>query len=264
MAASRKKGFRIPWPFAPKQIGLNADTDLLKLIAMVTMFVDHLGKVCFPEHYIMRIIGRMAFPIYAYCIAVGCVYTRNHTKYLTRLVLLGLISQPLYVGTFWPERILPYASEFAETPFKAAVDCYMTCWTKQSTILALVMGVLVIWTIRNRKLVLTLALAIVVWKISSSLDYGWRGVALMTLMYLFIEHWWISLPVVSAYMFWWGTSGLGYKLFGVQFGIQMFAMLALPLIYIPTYSKVSINKWMFYLFYPAHLIVIMFVERLMG
>lgn len=262
--ASKKKGFRIPWPFAPKRIGLNADTDLLKLVAMVTMFIDHVGKVCFPQHYIMRIIGRMAFPIYAYCIAVGCVYTRNHMKYLTRLVLLGLISQPLYVGTFWPARITAYVSEFAENPFMAAVNCYMACWSEKSTILALVMGVMAIWTIRYRKPVLTLALAIVVWKISSSLDYGWRGVALMVLMYLFIEHWWISLPVVSAYMFWWGSNGIGYALFGVKFGIQMFALLALPLIYIPTYSKVRINKWIFYLFYPMHLIIIMCMARMMG
>ena len=41
---------------------------------------------------------------------------------------------------------------------------------------------------------------------------------------------------------------------------QFWAMLALPLIYIPTYSKLRINKWVFYLFYPAHLVGIMLIE----
>ena len=40
----------------------------------------------------------------------------------------------------------------------------------------------------------------------------------------------------------------------------MYAMLALPLIYIPTYSKLKINKWVFYLFYPGHLICMMLIE----
>ena len=42
--------------------------------------------------------------------------------------------------------------------------------------------------------------------------------------------------------------------------LQMFAVLALPLIYIPTWSNIRINKWVFYLFYPGHLIGIMLVR----
>ena len=49
-------------------------------------------------------------------------------------------------------------------------------------------------------------------------------------------------------------------MFGASFGIQMFAILALPLIYIPTWSKLKINKWVYYLYYPAHLIGIMLIE----
>ena len=59
-----------------------------------------------------------------------------------------------------------------------------------------------------------------------------------------------------------GLSGSGYELFDVRFGIQMFAMLALPLIYIHTKSKLKINKWVFYWFYPAHLVVILLLDRL--
>ena len=102
------------------------------------------------------------------------------------------------------------------------------------------------------------------WKIQASVNYGWKGVALIVLFYLFIEHWWLSLPVILAYMFWWGRTGAGYQLFGVRFGIQMFALMALPLIYIPTRSSLRINKWVFYLFYPGHLIGIMMIQFAMA
>ena len=98
------------------------------------------------------------------------------------------------------------------------------------------------------------------WKIQGSVNYGWRGVALIVLFYLFIEYWWLSLPVVLSFMFWWGRSGAGFTLFGVRFGIQMFAILALPLIYIPTHSRIKVNKWVFYTFYPAHLIGIILIR----
>ena len=163
--ATKKKAVKIPWPFAPKKIGLNADTDLLKLVAMATMFIDHIGKMCFPQYNIMRIIGRIAFPIYAYCIAVGCVYTRNHLKYLTRIVWLGLIVQPLYVVAMGHTNSRMYAISFAENPVGAVINFYVNSWNKPSIMLTLVMGILVIWTIRNRKIVLTLALALFIWYI---------------------------------------------------------------------------------------------------
>ena len=94
--AGKRRDLSIPWPFAPNQVRLNMDTGFLKLVAMLAMFCDHAGKMLFPQYRIMRIIGRLAFPIYAYCLAVGCVYTRNPLSYLKRIVLLALISQPLY------------------------------------------------------------------------------------------------------------------------------------------------------------------------
>ena len=261
---AKKSSLNIPWPFAPKEVRLNTDTNLLKLVAMATMLIDHTGKMFFAQYNIMRIIGRLAFPIYAYCIAVGCVYTHNRLKYLSRIVLLGLISQPFYAVALGHTTQRMYAVSFAENPLRAMLNFYVESWAKPSILLTLAMGILVIWSIREKQLVLTAALALLVWKIQGSLDYGWRGVVLMVLFYLFCTRWWISLPVVLTYMIWWGMRSSSYELFGIRFGIQMFAIFALPLIYIPTYSKLKINKWIFYLFYPAHLIFIMLVQRLMG
>lgn len=255
--AKQKGNLSIPWPFAPSEVNLNRDTGLLKLIAMLAMFCDHAGKMLFPQYPIMRIIGRIAFPIYAYCIAVGCVYTRNPLKYVTRIVLLALISQPIYALAMGHTSQSMYAVSFAENPLHAVFNFYIESWTrKPSILLALALGVLLIWTLRERKLVLTAALCIFIWHFQGKLDYGWRGIALMLLFYLFCRHWWLSLPCVLAFMLWWGMSSSGYSMFGINFGMQAFAVLALPVIYIRTNSGIRLPKWLFYAFYPAHLLLI--------
>ena len=257
MAASRKRGG--DWPLAFRSVGLNNDTDLIKLIAMITMLIDHTGKMLFRSN-LMRIVGRMAFPIYAYCIAVGCVYSKDRLKYLSRVVLTGLISQPFYAVALGHVSRAMYAVPFRTDPVGAVVNFYVQSWHHPSIFLTLTLGILVIWTIRERQLVLTAALALLVWRMQGTIDYDWRGVTLIALFYLTCSKWWLSLPVVFAFMFWWGMSGMSYQAFGIRFGIQMFALMALPLIYIPTRSGIKINKWVFYLFYPAHMIGMLLIE----
>ena len=246
--------------FAPKDVGLNRDTDLLKLVAMISMLIDHTGKMFFSSYQLMRIVGRLAFPIYAYCIAVGCVYSRDRFRYLSRIVLVGLISQPFYAVALAHSNSQMYAIRFAYNPVGAVLNFYVQSWMTPNIMLTLALGLLIIWSLRDKQFVCTLALMLLVWKIQSGVNYGWKGVALIVLFYLTISRWWLSLPVMLCYMLWWGMEGSSYQLFGARFGIQMFAVLALPLIYIPTYSKLKLNKWVFYLFYPAHLAGIMLIQ----
>ena len=255
---SRKPAGR--WPFAPKDVNLNRDTDLIKVIAMISMVLDHAGKMFFPQYRAFRILGRLAFPLFAYCIAVGCVYSRNRMKYLSRIVLMGLISQPFYAVALAHSTQSMYAIRFADNPVGAVVNFYVQCWAMPNIMLTLALGLLACWSLRDRQIPCFLALAMIVWKIQGSINYGWRGVALIVLFYLFINRWWLSLPVVGAFMVWWSLRGGSYRIFGLSFDIQVFALLALPLIYIHTYSKLKINKWVFYLFYPGHLIGIMLIE----
>ena len=49
----------------------------LKILAMVCMTLDHIGAAFFPQAVWLRVIGRLAFPLFSYCIAEGCRYTRN-------------------------------------------------------------------------------------------------------------------------------------------------------------------------------------------
>jgi hypothetical protein len=71
--------------------------DLLKIIAMLTMFIDHVGILLYPDISILRTIGRIAFPIFAYGIAVGYRYTSNRIRYASRLIFFGLLSQIPYM-----------------------------------------------------------------------------------------------------------------------------------------------------------------------
>lgn len=258
MAAKKTKA--LAGLLAPKEVGLNRDTNLLKLVAMISMLIDHTGKMFFPQYRIMRIIGRLAFPLYAYCIAVGGVYSKNKLKYLSRILLMGLISQPFYAVALAHTVPAMYAVRFADNPLGAVMNFYVQSWAVPNIMLTLALGLMLIWSLREGQYVCALSVALLVWKAQNAVNYGWRGVALIVLFYLFIQHWWLSLPVMVAYMGWWGMQGSSYHMFGLSFGIQMFAILTLPLIYIPTFSKLKLNKWVFYLFYPAHLIGIMLIE----
>ena len=255
--AGKKKAAN--WPLAYKSVGCNRDTNLLKVIAMISMLVDHTGKMLF-HSTAMRCAGRIAFPIYAYCIAAGCVYSRNHLKYLSRLVLVGLISQPFYALSMGHTVQSMYAISFRDNPVGAVINFYVQSWAHPSIFLTLSLGLMLVWTIRERQIPLTVALMLLVWKMQGSIDYGWKGVALIVLFYLFSAKWWMALPVVGAYMLWWAMLGSSYHLFGLSFGIQVFAMLALIPICIQTKSGLKINKWVFYLFYPGHLIGMLLIE----
>ena len=259
--AGKRRDLSIPWPFAPTAVNLNGDTGLLKLVAMLAMLCDHAGKMLFPQYPVMRIIGRLAFPIYAYCLAVGCVYTRNPLNYLKRIVLLALISQPIYAVSMAHTVSAMYAVPFAEQPVQAALNFYLYSWAKPSILVTLALGLILIWTLRERQLIFTAAMFVFLWLVQGRLDYGMKGIVLMLLFYVFCSRRWLSLPIVAAFMLWWGLDGGRYELFGVQFGIQMFALCALPLVYVHTRTDLRLPKWMFYAFYPAHLALIFVLKR---
>lgn len=69
----------------------------LKLIAMVTMTVDHIGMLLFPHLLWLRLVGRLAMPIYAFFIAEGCRHTRSMPKYLRSVALMALLCQVVTV-----------------------------------------------------------------------------------------------------------------------------------------------------------------------
>jgi ABC-type thiamin/hydroxymethylpyrimidine transport system permease subunit len=65
----------------------------IKVLAVITMVIDHVGLFFFPQFEIMRTVGRIAFPLFAWLIANGAYHTRDIRKYILRLFGLALVSQ---------------------------------------------------------------------------------------------------------------------------------------------------------------------------
>lgn len=68
----------------------------LKILALLSMTLDHIGVVLFPQAVWLRIAGRLALPVFAYMIAEGCFYTRSKGRYLGGIVALGALCQAVY------------------------------------------------------------------------------------------------------------------------------------------------------------------------
>ncbi|SDB53439.1 TraX family protein [Butyrivibrio sp. INlla16] len=69
------------------------DGTMLKIIAMISMVFDHVGDMFLPGVMWPRMIGRLAMPLFAFCIAEGYIHTRDKKKYILRLGIFALISE---------------------------------------------------------------------------------------------------------------------------------------------------------------------------
>lgn len=253
IAAPRSRAWSVlTTPPALPQEGLrlktNLDTDLLKLIAIVSMLIDHIGGAFFPEIGIFRWAGRLAFPIFCYCLTVGLLYTRSVKKYLLRLGIFALVSQPFYILAFHP------VSAFWEN---------LTNW---NIFFTLFLSLLAMAGLKERKWWLfALAFFAVSWW---NFDYSGTGIQLMLIFYLCRNH-----PKVGAALYclsylpalWtgWPEDPLCLAVGGWSVDCSIFAILAAPLIFLPLRSRLKINKWFFYAFYPVHLALIALVRNLM-
>ena len=74
--------------FVPAREGRGLSASTLKIIACIFMVIDHIGVILLPDVELLRVIGRLSYPIFAYFLAEGCRYTRNKTKRF--LLVLGL------------------------------------------------------------------------------------------------------------------------------------------------------------------------------
>ncbi len=142
-------------PSVPAPAG-NTATGILKLIALVFMFIDHSGKVLFKDMVEMRTLGRIAFPLYAWCMIVGFSRTRNVTRYLMRILLVGLISQPLYlfalnteghIGVLIERTFLPLSGGYTAEGLRAVM--YTIFLEKPNIFLSLLLGLIALCAVRE-------------------------------------------------------------------------------------------------------------------
>lgn len=72
--------------------------NILKLLAALTMVIDHAGLLLFPQVAVLRWIGRISFPLFAFCVGDGCAYTRKPRAYFWRVLGLGIACQAAFAA----------------------------------------------------------------------------------------------------------------------------------------------------------------------
>lgn len=218
---------------------LSLTSNQLKLLAMVTMTLDHIGVHLFPQYLFLRIIGRLAMPIYAYMIAEGCAHTRNRKQYLLQLAGMAFVCQLVYfiamgslfqciLVTFSLSILLIYAIESPTRWHAPAAFCGVVFFT--------------------------LLLPLLLQGTDYAIDYGLWGVLLPVAVYLGKTRKQKLLLAAIVLCLLALESG----------GIQWLALAALlPLaLYSGKRGKASL-KWLFYLYYPLHLVVIFAIGLLL-
>ena len=230
----------------------------LKLLACLTMLIDHIGAILILMLYqtaaaagsshagsllelyqFLRIVGRLAFPIYCFLLSEGVHYTSNPEKYCLRLLIAALV---------------------AELPYDLALRGGFT-WEKQSVMVTLLLGFLALEGMKRcpnliLKLLIPLPFAWLAGKLRC--DYGANGIWLMALFFLTreVRHapllqllgmWFLFSPGHLMVLNWVG---------GVRITAQEWAVLSVFPIALYSGEKQSHSKglqWAFYLFYPVHL-----------
>ena len=219
----------------------------LKLIAVITMLIDHIGYVFYALpafqkplftalgetvtlYFLLRKIGRLAFPIYCFLIGEGLRHTRSPIKYLLRLFVFAVLS---------------------EIPYNLMVSGQLRCDSHQNVFLTLFLGALAIYFYRSKlSNLLKAVLILLILGLSTVLDadYGTAGMVIILLLYVLKGH-----PIVQAVA--------GYPLFsGGIYAVAAF-------IPINMYNgkrgfiKHPVLKYAFYLFYPLHMLLLVEIRK---
>lgn len=210
----------------------------LKLIALVTMTIDHIGYVLFPRILWFRLVGRLAFPIYAFLVAEGCLHTRSMPKYLRSMGLMALLCQAVYLvamGSLYQCILVTFSLSI--------VLCMVVKKTKEEKTLIwyflTVIAILTVW-------LLTEVLPLYLHHTDYGVDYGFWGVMLPVVLYLAPRK---RFKLVL-------TAGILLLMSSANW-VQLPSVLAV--FFLAMYNGTR-GKWNlkhgFYWYYPIHLVVI--------
>ena len=222
----------------------------LKMIAIIAMTIDHAADLMYPGFpanpvaVILHIIGRLTAPIMWFFICEGYHYTRNIKKYMLRLSVFAIISHFAYCFAFGINVI----------PFSTGV------FNQTSVIYPLFISVLAMWIqdaeLKINNFVKSIIIFILVW---SAFPADWSCIAVLAIMgmsknrgnlkkqMLSMMIWVIVYAIVSFFFV--------NRVYGI---IQLFVFLVYPLLkqYNGQRGKAKWTKWLFYIYYPAHLVIV--------
>lgn len=222
------------------------DGGALKCIAAALMLTDHVGAILLPEVPVLRCVGRLAFPIFAFFIAEGYAHTQDFGRYFRRLAILAVVSE------------IPFNLENGAVFGPARQNVLFTFCLALLTLRGLeALG-------RERGFGrwagcgLVLAAGFAAGELLRT-DYGGWGVVTVALLQLCRDgkyaKLWLLLAMAAVNGL--GMGSLTMSVFGGEMPIQIFAVAALPVIWL--YNGQAGPKGLrraFYVFYPAHLLVL--------
>ncbi len=209
----------------------------LKIIALIAMTCDHVGRQLFPEYPFLQIIGRLAFPIFAYMIAEGCQYTRNRKKYLLTMAALAFICQVVYyiaMGSLYQCVLVTFSLSIGLT---YALDNAVKQRTTGKWILSGVVFISIVFV--------SVFLPRILSSENFEIDYGLWGILLPVAVYF-------GKTKIQKLLF----AAIFLILVGYSLGgIQWYSMTALLLLIMYSGKR---GKWklkdLFYIYYPLHLV----------
>lgn len=224
---------------------------MIKLIAAITMLIDHIGVILFPDSLLLRIVGRISMPLFAYCIARGFYYSRikgTEKRYCRNMILFATVSQ---------------------VPF------YMMCgkgynigYTWLFSLLLLMIATWKTDKLWKKLTAFSVAVVAVVWFVEFAgfaVDYGVGGIATPLLFYLII-----AMEKESAVNYAIAVLG-GWGIYCICSGSaaalgQVFSVLSIPVLAVVKRfdRKIKLPKWFFYGFYPVHILVLLLIRYLIS
>ncbi len=228
------------------EYGVSGST--LKLFAIFTMLIDHTAaavlatviaqsglrttdyqlyrKLCM-LYQTMRGIGRLAFPVFCFLLVEGFFHTRSVRKYAERLFLFALIS---------------------EFPFDFALKSSVPYWNKQNVYFTLLISLICIWmldSLREMPCIQLAALASCMYLADAlRTDYNFKGVFLVAMLYMFHDY--------RVYQCMAGAASIAW---------ERFAPLSFILCYFYNGKRGLKLRYIFYFFYPGHLIILGLLRR---
>ncbi|HWT75730.1 MAG TPA: TraX family protein [Mobilitalea sp.] len=261
-------------------------TFTLKMIAIIAMLIDHIGAIfispsAHPELYVLfRGIGRLAFPIFVFMVVEGYYHTRDVKKYLKRLGIFALISEipfdlAFYQVHFNTNVITDIRKVFDGGYHEARLEALLGRFNQdQNVFFTLFIGLLLIYLMSmvetkyaNKFLISNLidaALTVGACAIAYLLrtDYSIAGILIFVSFYLFRG----SKIMISICLFIiCGTVLSSIKDFQETGDflaiISMLATFAMIPIAFYNGKKGKNAKYIFYIFYPAHLLLLFVIKQ---
>lgn len=198
----------------------------LKVIAITSMLIDHTGAVLFPEYRWMRIVGRIAFPVFAFLLVEGFVHTSSRKKYILRMGVFALLSE------------IPFDLAFYGKPLGLE---------HQNVFFSLFLGLLMLEVLSSpygqaERLGVSAAILLLAEGIRT--DYGMTGLLMIFSFWAFRgNRWRMSLAAGASNLLLWGRT-------------QKYALLGLLPVLCYNGERGYRIKYVFYFFYPVHLLVL--------